>query len=222
MRDAGGVIVTAEAERQFCERALGAACVLTNDAEIIADTLVEADLRGVNSHGIQFIPRYVRGLKHGINPSPNPTTVIDAGSLGIVDGDCGMGQVVAVTAMGLAIEKARQHGLAVVGARNSNHLGALAYYGMMAVDQDMIGICSTNTPAIMAPWGGVTETLGNNPICIAIPAGKSYPIVLDMAASGVARNKIKLAAGRGEKIPWAGGWIGKASLQMTLTRPSMD
>ena len=204
MADGDNVILQADAERRFCERAFETASISANDAEVIADTLVEADLRGVYSHGIQILPRYVRGLQNGINPSPNIETVVDAGSLVVLDGDCGMGQVVSATAMQMAIDKAGEHGVSVVTVRNSNHLGALAYYGMMAVEQDMIGICSTNAAAIMAPWGGRTETLGNNPLCVAIPSGRSYPIVLDMASSTAARNKIRVAATKGEKIPL--GW----------------
>ena len=205
MTDNDSVIVQAEAERQFCEAAFRAVSVPNDDAALIADTLVEADLRGVYSHGMQILPRYVRGLKSGINPSPSIKTVVDAGSLAVLDGDCGMGQVVFVKATELAIEKALQHGIAAVSVRNSNHLGALAYYGMMAVDRDMMGICTTNGPSIMAPWGGVTETLANNPICVAVPSGNTYPVLLDMAVSTVARNKIRVAAARGEKIPldWA-------------------
>ncbi len=198
------VLVQPNLEREFCVRAFRAASVTDSDAEVVADTLVEADLRGVESHGIQILPRYVRGLWQGLNPRPNIKTVVDVGSLAVLDGDCGLGQVVSVKAMGLAIEKALKHGIAAVCVRNSNHLGALAYYGMMAVEQDMIGFCTTNAPAVMAPWGGLTVTLGNNPVCYTMPAGKAYPIVLDMAVSTAARNKVRVAAARGKKIPL--GW----------------
>ena len=204
-----GITVQADVHRQFCERALTAVSVPEEDARLIADTLVQADLRGVYSHGIQLLHRYVRGLQNGINPQPRITTVIDAGALALLDGDCGMGQVVSAKAMGLAIEKARQHGIASVSVRNSNHMGALAYYGLMAAGQNMIGMCSTNALPIMAPWGGVTPTLGNNPICYAIPAGKSYPLLLDMALSTAARSKIRIAAERGEKIPLGWGLDGQ-------------
>jgi LDH2 family malate/lactate/ureidoglycolate dehydrogenase len=205
MTDQQDVIVTADAHAAFSERALAAVSVPKSDAAVIADSLLEADLRGVYSHGIQLLHRYVRGLQNGINPTPEVTTVADAGGLAVLDGGGGMGQVVSVQAMSLAIERARSHGVATVVARNSNHMGALAYYGMMAVQQGMIGVCSTNGPAIMAPWGGVTETVSNNPFCVAAPAGESYPVVLDMASSTAARNKIRVAAAKGESIPpdWA-------------------
>ena len=204
MADSNGIVVTVDEEKRFCEAALRTADVPAEDAALIADTLVQADLRGVYSHGIQVLHRYVRGLKHGINPRPDVTTVVDAGALAVLDGDCGMGQVVSVQAMELAIAKAGQHGIAAVAVRNSNHMGALAYYGMMAVDRGMIGVCTTNALAIMAPWGGLTETLGNNPICMAMPAGRTYPILLDMAVSTAARSKIRVAASQGTKIPL--GW----------------
>ncbi len=200
-----GVVVAPEVERRFCQSALVAVSVPPADAAIIADTLVEADLRGVSSHGVLLLPRYVRGLQKGINPRPRAFTVAEAGSMAILDADNGMGHPISVRAMTMAIEKARQHGIGMVAVRNSNHLGALAYYAMMAVEQGMIALCSTNAAALMAPVGGVTETIGNNPICIAVPAGKAYPIVLDMATSATARNKIRAAAAKGEKIPtdWA-------------------
>ena len=201
MPDNDSVIIQPDAERRFCEEAFGTTPMPAGDAETIADTLVESDLRGVYSHGIQILPRYIRGLRNGINPTPRIETVVDAGSLALLDGDCGMGHVVSTKAMQMAIDKAGEHGIAAVGVRNSNHQGALAYYGMMAASQDMIGICTTNAPPVMAPWGGVTETLGNNPICYAIPAGKGYPVLLDMAVSTVARNKIRVAAARGQKMP---------------------
>ncbi len=199
------IIVTADAHRAFSERAFLAVSVPKLDAAVIADSLLEADLRGVYSHGIQLLHRYVRGLRNGINPTSEVTTVADAGGLVVLDGGGGMGQIVAVRAMSLAIDRARSHGAATVVVRSSNHLGALAYYGMMAVDQGMIGVCSTSGPAVMAPWGGVTETLGNNPFCVAAPAGETYPVVLDMATSTAARNKIRVAAAKGESLPpdWA-------------------
>ena len=205
MSDDGGIIVSVDVERGFCEAALGTTNMPNSDTVLVADTLVESDLRGVYSHGIQIMPRYIRGLAQGLNPSPNITTVVDAGALVTLDGDGGMGQVVSCKAMELAIERAKQHGIAVVTVRNSSHMGALSYYGMMAINEGMIGICSTNGPAIMAPWGGLTETLGNNPICFGIPAGRSHPIILDMAVSTAARNKIRVAAAKGDRLPvgWA-------------------
>ena len=197
-------LIAPEHAKEFCKNCFLTVPLSPADADLISESLVESDLKGVYSHGIQLLPRYIRGLKNGINPNPEIKTIVDAGSLSILDGDCGMGQVVGAKGMQLAIERAKLHGIASVAIRNSNHLGALAYYGMMAIKHDMIGMSSTNAASIMAPWGGVTETLGNNPICYAIPSGNSYPIMLDMAISTAARNKIRVAAAKGESIPL--GW----------------
>ncbi len=134
------VIVRHSDELTFCVNALLTTPLPTKDANLIADTLIEADLRGVYSHGVQLLPRYVRGLNHGINPNPNVKTVVDNKAISIIDGDNGMGQVVANKSMDIAIEKSRMYGLASVSVRNSNHLGALAYYGMKAVKENMIAI----------------------------------------------------------------------------------
>ncbi len=120
--------------------------------------------------------------------------------------------------MNLAIEKARQAGVSWVGVRNSNHFGACAYYSTMALDHDMIGIAATQGGSnLMAPWGGTTALLGNNPISYAIPALEELPIVLDMAMSVVAGGKLILAQKKGEKIPatWAMDTKGKATTDPT-------
>lgn len=198
-----GIVVSESVERDFCESALQIK-ISDSDAALIADTLVESDLRGVYSHGIQIMPRYIRGLSDGINPRPTITKIVDAGALVTLDGGGGMGQIVSFEGMNIAIERARVHGIGSVTVRNSNHMGALSYYGAMAAKEGMIGMCFSNAPAIMAPWGGITETLGNNPACFSVPAGKSYPIILDMAVSTAARNKVRVAAAKGEKLP--AGW----------------
>jgi LDH2 family malate/lactate/ureidoglycolate dehydrogenase len=194
---------------QFCRRVLAAAGVRAADAETIADALVAADLRGTQSHGVNLLARYTRGfLGGGLNPAPACTIVREHGATAVMDGDNGLGHVVGVDAMRLALARARRHGVGVVAARNSNHFGAAAYFAMMAPPHGMIGFATTNGPAVMAPWGGRTATLCNNPISYAIPtwAGEP-PIVLDMATSVVARGRVRLAAQRGERIPrgWAVG-----------------
>tara|TARA_B100001750_G_C15465966_1_gene577044 strand:+ start:250 stop:1317 length:1068 start_codon:yes stop_codon:yes gene_type:complete len=198
-------IIKSDKIKSFAIEALKSTSMSDEDAKTIADTLVESDLKGVYSHGIQLLPRYVRGLENGINPKPDIKIITDSGTIATLDGDCGMGQVVSVTAMKLAIKKAKKHGTGIVVARNSNHLGALAYYGMMAASENMISMCTTNAAAIMAPWGGTTETLGNNPICWTIPGDDTNLIMLDMAVSTAARNKIRVAAAKGEQLPrdWA-------------------
>ncbi len=173
----------------------------TEDAELTADTLVAADLRGVMSHGMVRLPVYRRNLRDGtVSPTAQPLVVSDSPSTALFDGQNAMGQVVGVRAMDLAIEKARSSGVASVGARHSNHFGTCAYYALRAAQHDMIGIAMTNGAAAMAPWGAIEPLVGNNPLAVAAPAGPS-PIVLDMAMTVVARGKIRLAQLRGEPLP---------------------
>ena len=201
------VVYTADQLHRFCTAALMAVGVPERDAAITADTMVQADLRGVSSHGVVRLPAYVKRLEAGVvNARPSVSVVRETVAAALVDGDNGLGQVVAYRAMELAIEKARQAGTGTVGVRGSNHSGASAYYAMMALPHDMIGIVYTSGAAnIMAPWGGITPLLGNNPIAYAIPADKELPVVLDMACSVVARGRILVALKKGEKIPptWA-------------------
>ncbi len=198
--------------QQFCIKLLSKMDVSLEDAEIVADNLVSADLRGIASHGVSRLPIYLKRIDMGlVNPRPALKTVNASKVSLLIDGDNGLGQVAGAKAMEYAIAITREHGMAAVGVRNTNHIGIGAYYAMKAVREDMIGFCLTNASAFMAPWGGVKPLLGTNPIAIAIPAGNYPPVVLDMATSVVARGKILLAAKKGEKIPlgWALDRTGK-------------
>ena len=175
------------------------------DAQVMADTLVEADLRNVHTHGVNALTGYARRLQGGgANPKPNVRVVKEGNGFAVVDGDAGMGQVVAHFAMQTAIERARANGLGAVAARNSSHFGAAAYYAAMALQHDMIGFATTSAGNRIAPIGGKTPVVGNNPSAWAIPAGKEQPILLDMAQSVVAAGKLGMAARKGERIPF--GW----------------
>ena len=175
------------------------------DARVMADTLVEADLRNVHTHGVNALPGYARRLQGGgANPRPNVRVVKETSGVAVVDGDAGMGQVVAHFAMSRAIERARQNGIGAVAARNSSHFGAAAYYAAMALAHDMIGFATTSAGNRIAPIGGKTPVVGNNPLAWAIPAGREQPILLDMAQSVVAAGKLGMAARKGERIPL--GW----------------
>jgi LDH2 family malate/lactate/ureidoglycolate dehydrogenase len=131
--------------------------------------------------------------------------VSETATTAVIDAAGGVGQVAGVQAMTLAMEKAAQTGVGVVGVRNSNHFGAAAFYSMMALDRDMIGLASTNAPPSMAPSGGKARLLGTNPLSIAVPAGQFPPLVLDMATSASAWGKVFIAQQQGQKIPltWA-------------------
>jgi LDH2 family malate/lactate/ureidoglycolate dehydrogenase len=175
----------------------------------MAINLVAADLEGVASHGVVRLPIYLERLRAGvINPRPNVHVAFETATTAVVDGDNGMGQWVGMRAMQTAIDKGLAAGCAFVSVRNSNHFGAAAYYSRMAVAHDMIGFSFTiGGINHMTPWGGVEAMLGNNPLSIALPAGKERPVVLDMACSVAARGKIIVAAKDGTPIPadWAVG-----------------
>ncbi len=175
------------------------------DAGLLTETLVVADLRGVHSHGVMRVPNYVRRLQTGVNPKGRPRVVKDTGAALVVDGGNSMGQIGSTFAMRQVIERARTTGVAVVAVGGSNHCGAMAYYTMMALPEDMIGLATTNALPTMAPWGGIDRILGINPLSVAIPAGEEIPIVYDAAFSYSARGKIEVYHQKGLQIPstWA-------------------
>jgi L-2-hydroxycarboxylate dehydrogenase (NAD+) len=198
--------VSADALRSFCTEALEKLGVPHNDASIVANVLVEADLRGIDSHGVARMSRYISGIQQGMmKPNANPKVVHQTPCTATVDGDAGLGQPVSHMAMQLAITKAREHSVGFVAVRNSNHYGIAGYYAMMALAKDMIGICTTNTEVIVVPTFARNAVLGTNPIAIAVPAGKERPFVLDMSTSTVTRGKLEVYARLGKPIPlnWA-------------------
>jgi LDH2 family malate/lactate/ureidoglycolate dehydrogenase len=175
-------------------------------AEWISDTLIQSELRGVASHGIVRLPFYCQRLiDKGSNPVPDVRIVKQKPSLLLIDGDNGLGQIVGIKAMDMVIERAKNQGVCFAGVRNSCHFGMTAYYPMMALRRDMIGLAGSNTAIVMAPWGGGQSAIGNNPLAIAVPTGKPYPLILDMAMSVVSGGKVRLEAVKGTKIPL--GWI---------------
>jgi len=187
--------------RNLAEAALQLCGVDPEASRITATSLVEADLRGVGSHGIARLPWYVRRLRAGgDNPRPTIRVVSDGPTSAALDGDAGLGQVVAAHAMNIAIDKARAAGVGVVTVRNSHHFGSCAYWAEMALSHGMIGIAISNGGPNMAPWGGVIPTTGNDPIGVAIPGGRQ-PISLDMATSIVAGGRLDVAARAGQSIP---------------------
>ena len=186
-------------------RSLGAVGVPADHAEIVADQLIAADLRGVDTHGLLRLPVYVRRIRSGeLEPSVQPEVVAETTSTGVVDGKHGLGQVASHAAMEVAIGKAKEHGVAVVTVRNSSHFGAAAGYTMMAADRGCIGMAATNTWALLPAVGGASRAVGNNPLSIAVPSGEGFPLVLDIAMSQVAAGNLRMAAAAGESIPL--GW----------------
>jgi len=180
--------------------------VPNDQADIIAKVIVEADLRGIGSHGILRLPAYIRRVFAGTMTADTQLEVLrERGASLLLDAQCGFGQVAAVYAMEQALSKAEKYGTGFVAVRNAGHFGIASYYAMMALPRQMIGIISANSAPSMAAWGGTLPLLGTNPICVAIPTGEEVDIVLDMASSVVARGKIRLAVKKGDQIPtdWA-------------------
>lgn len=199
-------IVTADALRGVVARLFAAAGVPEEEAELVADSLVRADLWGHSSHGVMRAPWYLDRLRSGVmTPVTAPETVVDAGAIAVMDGRDGVGQVIARRAMLDAVARAKVHGVGIVSVRFSNHHGALGYFTRMAAERGCIGLLVANGSPAMAPWGGRAKVVGNNPWSIAAPAGRHAPMMLDIANTVVARGKIFLARQKGRPIPpgWA-------------------
>lgn len=205
--DEAGALYPVEPLREFTYNVFLKAGMPEADARVETDSLIEANLRGVDTHGItRMLCIYVERLRCGaVNARPRPRVVSDNPGSALVDGDNGMGAVVANWAMELCVQKARESGAAWVGVRNSNHFGTCAYWAMKAAQSDMVGFATTNGPSNMAPWGGVTPYMSTNPLSFAVPAGAGGAVVVDMATSVAAKGKVFLAAKKGTKLPegWA-------------------
>lgn len=176
------------------------------DAALAAKVLVQADLRGIESHGVARLSGYVRLWEAGrIIGNPNIRIIHETPSTATVDGGAGLGLVVAPKSMEIAIEKATKVGTGWVSVQNSNHFGIAGYHAMMALEQDMIGIAMTNASALVAPTYGIERMLGTNPIAVAVPAGEEQPFVADFATTTAANGKLEISQRTGVDIPigWA-------------------
>ena len=175
------------------------------DARLIADTLVQADLWGHQSHGVLRLGWYLERVQNGVmKPVTTPEFVIDGGAIAVIDGHDGVGHVLSMIATREAIKRAKTHGIAVVGVRNSNHFGTCMYYTLTGAREGCMMFLTSNGGPAMAPWGGMKKIIGTNPMSVATPAGKHPPFVVDMANTGVARGKIYLARQKRQPIPL--GW----------------
>ncbi|MCL6632568.1 MAG: Ldh family oxidoreductase [Alicyclobacillus herbarius] len=176
------------------------------DAAMVAESLVQANLRGVDSHGVVRIPIYVRRIQKGmVNPAAELRVSSIAPAMALVDGQNALGVVAGNAALTEVVHLAKNFGTGVVGVRNSNHFGTGAYYALKAIQNDVILVVMSNASQTMPPTGGVRPFIGTNPLTVAIPSGERQPFILDMATSVVARGKIIVAAEKGESIPegWA-------------------
>jgi LDH2 family malate/lactate/ureidoglycolate dehydrogenase len=170
------------------------------DAEVIADVFIAAELRGLPSHGMLRLKDYFQlWTSKRINVKPNIKVVHETPSTAVVDGDNAVGMVPAYRSMQIAIEKAKQAGTGWVATRNSNHFGIAGYYAMMALKHDMIGISVTNANPLVAPTFSIQRMLGTNPLAVAIPAGKYLPFVADFSSTPISRGKLAVMEKKGEK-----------------------
>ncbi|MEY4382346.1 MAG: hypothetical protein RJA92_1726 [Bacteroidota bacterium] len=180
------------------------------DATTATRVLIAADLRGIDSHGVARLSGYVRLWEAGrINATPNLSIVHETPSTAVVDGDAGLGLVVAPYAMQIAIDKAKQVGTGWVSVKNSNHFGIAGYHAMMALEHDMIGMAMTNASALVAPTFSSEKMLGTNPIAVAIPAGNEPAFVADMATTTAANGKLEILQRKNADAPL--GWVQDAN-----------
>ena len=204
--------VQAESLKDFCAKVFQKVGVTEQDARITAEVLVAADLRGVLSHGVAHLRRYVEGIRAGtIIARPLEKTLAGTPATTAIDAGAGLGQPVSFRAMQTAIQKALAVGVGFVTVRNSNHYGIAGYYAMMALPHNCIGLSMTNASPKVVPTLGRNATLGTNPIAVAAPAGQERPFVLDMATSTVALGKLEIADQLDRPIPvgWAIGSDGR-------------
>lgn len=169
-------------------------------------TLLSADLRGIDSHGIARLTGYVRLWEvKRINATPNIKIIHETPSTAVIDGDSGLGLVIAPYAMKIAIEKAKNVGTGWVSVQNSNHFGIAGFHAMMALEHDMIGIAMTNASPLVAPTFSIDKMLGTNPIAVAAPAGKQPPFVADLATTTAANGKLEILQRKNMETPE--GWV---------------
>ena len=198
----------------FCTAVYAGAGMPEPDARLVADTLVQADLWGHQSHGVLRLGWYRDRILNGVmDPVTKPEFVVNAGAMAVIDGHDGVGHVLTALATREAVKRAKAHGVGAVGVRNSNHFGTCMYYTMTGAREGCVMFLTTNGGPAMAPWGGMKKIIGTNPWSVAAPVGARAPFVVDMAATGVARGKIYLA--RNKNLPIPLGWAINAAGEPT-------
>lgn len=199
--------------KKFCEDCFCKFGFSAQESEIITDVLLLSDLYGIESHGMQRLVRYHKGIEKGlIKIDAKPEVVFETPVSAVIEAHDGMGQLVSHKAMKLAIEKAKKSGMAIVTVRNSNHFGIAGYYAKMACDEGLIGMAMTNSEAIMVPTFGRLAMLGSNPIAVAMPA-QPYDFFFDASTTVVTRGKLEIYNKLGKPLPdgWALDVKGKGS-----------
>jgi LDH2 family malate/lactate/ureidoglycolate dehydrogenase len=206
----------------FCERIFQRLGFSQEDSRIASEAIVHANLQGVDSHGISRLPVYGKRIQEGrINANPQISFQNPTESILLIDGDNGLGQVVATRAIYEGMVKAKEIGVAIIGVKKSNHLGAASYYCEKACAEGLISIAFTNSPPGIVPFGGKQAFFGTNPIAIGIPTGTDTPILIDMSTSVISRGKIILAAKENQPIPsnWA---INKEGIPTTNAEEALE
>lgn len=199
-------VMMADELRHFLMEIFQSRGVPEADSLLVANALVHANLRGVDSHGVIRMSHYIRRLEAGsINPRPQLKVEITGPVTAYLEGDDGLGHVAVWRAMNYAIEMAKESGLGLVGVRKSSHCGALSFYAYQAIEEDMIGMAITQTDSGVVPFGGARPFFGTNPLCVGIPSRSGTPILLDMATSTVSGGHIFKARAENRPIPntWA-------------------
>lgn len=199
--------------KKFCTDAFLKFGFNQEESDIIVDVLLASDLYGIESHGMQRLVRYHKGIEKGlIKPDAKPEVVFETPVSAVIEGNDGMGQLLGHMAMNMAIEKAKKVGMAIVTVRNSNHYGIAGYYAKMACKEGLIGMSMTNSEAIMVPTFGRKAMLGSNPFALAVPA-EPYDFFFDASTTVVTRGKLEIYNKLGKPLPegWALGANGKGS-----------
>lgn len=218
---AENVNIDAARLRTFARELLEAAQIPSDAAALLADALICANLRGVDSHGLQLLPLYVDALESGrVNATAQGHVVSESGACLLYDGENGIGHVVAKRCCEHAVRLAKEHGISIVTARESNHFGTAAFWAQMMADQGFIGIVMCNATPLVAPWQGRQPRLGTNPICMAVPGPRTWH--LDMATTTVALNRIFRAANLGKPAIPAGWAMDKNGVPTTDTQAAIE
>ena len=199
---------------KFAEAVYVDAGMPEGDAKLVADTLVQADLWGHQSHGVLRLGWYLDRIRNGVmTPVTTAEFEVDAGAVAVINGGHGVGHVLADLARREAVRRAKKHGIAVVGVHTSNHFGTCMYYTRLGALDGCVMLLTSNGGPAMAPWGGREKIIGTNPWSVAAPAGSFPPLLVDMANTGVARGKIYLA--RNKQLPIPLGWALNSSGEPT-------
>jgi len=217
------VTVTSAVLSDYIQRLLEASAVDAGAAKLIADSLVAANLRGVDSHGVQLLPFYIEQLENGrVSATARGRVVSESGCCLVYDGENGLGQPISEICCGHVVRLARQHGMGMVLTRESNHFGAAAWWAQRISSQGMVGIVLCNASPMVAPWQGCEPRFGTNPICMSVPSTGGGGWLLDMASTTVAMGKVYGAMVRGEPSIPAGWAMDSEGVPTTSTETALN